>query len=127
MGDVVVYKLITVQDDAREQEDALTLSIPKRSFGDFIQGLLGEPRRIEREYNFNFLIDMNCLSNLDQIVMQRVTQQHVAQLIDFQARVFFENGTRKTLPSREGFLSFADSSTNRTIGISLSWIFLIQF
>jgi hypothetical protein len=118
---------ITIRGDDNSDERAVVLSIPRRSFGDFIQGLLGEPRRIERKYKFRFVVDLNNIANLDAVVMQRVTQQHQARLIDFQARIYFENGTRKTLPSREALLSFGDNSYVKTIGISIVWIFLIQF
>ncbi|HEY0331815.1 MAG TPA: hypothetical protein VGC77_22295 [Rhodopseudomonas sp.] len=59
--------------------------------------------------------------------MQRVNNQHTAQLIEFSAKIHFSSGAIKTLSTREAFLAFGDNSDNITTGVSLSWIFLIQF
>jgi hypothetical protein len=118
-------KLITI-DETSDEKEIITLNIRKHDFGDFLQNLLGEPRTTEKHYDASFVIDQNWISNLDSVVMQRV-RQNSAQLVDFRCRIFFESGAIRTLTSREAMLSFGDNSQDCSVGIQISWIFLIQF
>lgn len=123
----MVDELVTFDAGSENGEGAVTLNIRKKHFGEFIQSLLGEPRRVEKDYRFTFVIDLAWLANLDDVLMQRITQQHQARLIDFQSTVYFRNGMKKTVPSRDAFRTFADNSQAETTGVMLTWVFLVQF
>lgn len=106
--------------------EIVTLNIPRRDFGQFIQGLLGEPRTIERRYEHKFVIDQPWIQNLDAIIGQRCSQ-NVSKLIEITAKIRLESGVTKTLNSRAALFAFSDISDSPTDAIDISWVFLIQF
>lgn len=111
---------------AEPNKEIVTLNIPRRDFGEFIQGLLGEPRTIEKEYEIAFAIDPAWIQNLDSVIGQRCGQ-NVSKLIELQARVYLQSGVTKTINSRESLFTFSDVSNSPTVGIDITWVFLIQF
>lgn len=79
------------------------IAIPSdtRILGEFIAGLLGQRRSIERTfYDRRFEIDMNWLLNLDQIIAQRLAAQNTAKLVSFSAKFYFANGKVITLEAQ---------------------------
>ena len=77
-----------------------SISIPlndPRALGDFISGLLGQRRSIERRYDERrFEIDFDWLLNLDQIIAQRVSQ-NAPKLVSFSAVFYFKEGNILTV------------------------------
>jgi len=110
--------------------DAAGLMIPldNRAFGEFIAGLLGQPRLMERRFSDRrFEIDTNWLLNLDQIIEQRLISQNQAQLVSFSSRFYFANGKTITLEDHSAFRTFHDMSNELSVGVDLRWTFLIKF
>ncbi|WP_128925437.1 hypothetical protein [Bradyrhizobium guangxiense] len=74
-------------DDSSETVGALTIPLESRVLGEFISGLLGQSRSIERQFlDRRFEIDFNWLLNLDQIISQRLASQNQAKLVSFSAK-----------------------------------------
>lgn len=114
--------------NASGSDEGLLIPIPKRSLGQFISGLLGQRREINRSItDKNFLIDFNWISNLDEIIGQRVSSQNEGQLVDFSAKIFFDDGRVTSLTTRESFKSFRDFSSSLSVGVDITWHFLIAF
>jgi hypothetical protein len=74
-----------------------------------------------------FVINMNWLLNLDQIIDHRIAAQNAGQLIAFSARVFFDDGRITTLPDHDSFLAFRDLSQAISVGVDIKWTYLISF
>lgn len=113
---------------ANANEDGVLIPIPRRSLGEFISGLLGQRREISRSISTKqFLVDYNWIAGLDDIVTQRVSSQNEGQLVDFCARIFFDDGRVSSLTTQGALRSFRDLSSALSVGIEITWHFLILF
>jgi hypothetical protein len=109
------------------REVAIPIADPKQ-LGEFIAGLLGQRRSIDRRFDDRrFSIDFDWLTNLDDIIAQRLAAQNAAVLVSFAARIYFGNGKIVTLEDRDSFRTFRDTSSELSVGIDLRWNYLIQF
>jgi hypothetical protein len=113
---------------APDTSTEITIPLDTRVLGEFIADLLGQRRIIERTFaDRRFEIDMSWLTNLDQIIEQRLAAQNAGQLMSFSARIYFANGKIVILESQRAFRSFNDMSNELSIGVDLRWTYLIQF
>jgi len=111
-----------------QSPDGYLIQVPNRSLGDFITGLLGQPRSIEKSFpNKIYNIDVNWLLNLDDIIRQRIIAQNEGHLIDFSAKLYFDDGKLLLINSHEGFVTFRDMSRTVSVGADIIWTFLIKF
>ena len=106
----------------------LMIPMDNRVLGEFIAGLLGQSRLMERRFsNRRFEIDTNWLLNLDQIIDQRLASQNQAKLVSFSSRFYFANGKTITLEDHGAFRAFHDMSNELSVGVDLQWSYLIKF
>ena len=95
--------LLIPKNDSHSDDVVISFPVPKNSLGDFVTSLLGQKQSLERTYAVNFEIDHAWLMNLHEMIDQRVHQQARAQLTNFTAVVYFENGTKRTISTIESF------------------------
>jgi hypothetical protein len=112
--------------DNSSREIAIPLSDSKQ-LGEFIAGLLGQRRSIERHFDRRFDIDFDWLLNLNEVIAQRLAAQNDGVLVSFSARIYFGNGKIVTLEDQQAFRTFRDFSNELSVGVDLRWSYLIQF
>jgi hypothetical protein len=111
----------------RDGEGNLQIHIPERDFGEFIQGLLSQPRSIRRVWPNIFDIDFMFVRHLHELIKQRVQSQQVSNIVSFQASIYFLDGRVQTLTSWEAFDAFSDNSDSSTTKLELAWAYLVKF
>jgi hypothetical protein len=111
----------------QDDEGNLQIYIPKRDFGDFIQGLLSQPRSTGARWRRFFDVDQNFVKHLHELIRQRVQSQQIASLASFQASIFFLDGRVQTITSWEAFDSFNDNSDSVTTRLNIVWSYLVKF
>ena len=116
----------------QSDKDPPTQSFPipiaqTRELGEFIANLLGQRRRLSRQFDVCFVMDWPWVYNLDQLVVQRVEHQNEANLVDFSFKMFLENGRTTEITSRPDFLAFRDLSNSETVGAEILWTFIVKF
>jgi len=115
-------------DNQKQPANAIVIPLDNRVLGEFISGLLGQSRFMERQFlDRRFEIDLNWLRNLDQIIEQRLSSQNQAKLVSFSARFYFANGKVIIIEDHNAFLSFHDMSNELSTGVDLRWNYLIKF
>jgi hypothetical protein len=111
----------------RDGDGNLQIHIPERDFGEFIQGLLSQPRSIRRVWLRIFDVDFMFARHLNELLKQRVQSQQVSNMVSFQSSIHFLDGRVLTLTSWEAFDAFNDNSDSSTTKLELIWSYLVKF
>lgn len=120
-------QLVDEHEDQEGMDHAIMLPCSPEALGDFISKLLGQPQSIRKTIQGRFDIDFKWLDNAHHLLLQRISQQHSAKLIDFSAEIFFEDGLSRKLNSYEGFKSYHEPKPLNSEAIKLRWTYLINF
>lgn len=116
-------------ENNQDEEEEILLSFPvaKKDLGDFVSSLLGQQQALERTYPINFEIDHAWLINLNECIDQRISQQAECQLVNFNAVIYFDNGTKRSINSLESFRAYIETKPLISIGVKISWEYLVNF
>ena len=106
---------------------AVMLPCNPNDFGEFISGLLGKPQTIEKAFRGTFEISKNNIINTYHLIEQRIQQQNDAQLIQFTVKIFYNDDTSVLLNSLFDFEHYNEIRPLESIGVTLSWTYLIKF
>jgi hypothetical protein len=120
-------QLIEIQSDHTNRQTAVILPCGPEQFSQFISGLLGRPQELVGVRSGRFRIDREGALQLNALIVQRVFQQHGVHPLQFTARVAFDNGTSVLLNSIEDFTNFHEVRPVCSVGLTLTWSFLIHF
>lgn len=96
-------------------------------FRDFIAGLLGQPQTITRRLTGPYEVNRDDVENLYQLIDQRLTSQNDATLIQFAARIVYEDNSSVLLNSLYDFQTYNEVKPLCSVGLHLSWTYLIKF
>jgi hypothetical protein len=105
----------------------VVLPCPPDQFREFIAGLLGRPQTIEGILDGPFEVTKQDAENLYHLVDQRVSSQNEATLIQFTARVTYDDNSSVLLGSLQDFLSYNEVKPLKSSALHLSWTYLIKF
>src|SRR5579863_7872825 len=100
----------TVPSLAQVDDGNIQIHVPRAEFGEFIQGLLSQPRSLQRTETRFFDIDHNFIRHLNEVIKQRVQTQQHAQLVSFASSIYFSDSRIQTLSSWEALDTFVDNS-----------------
>jgi|ERR1700722_4829248 len=114
-------------DSRNTGENQIILSIPGPKFADFITGWLGKPQVINRVVVGTFVVTRDDLFGIHQLLNQRLSDQNEAALVQFQARIRYEDDLTIELSSIEDLAGYAEIKPAITDEISLTWVYLITF
>jgi hypothetical protein len=106
---------------------AIVLPCPPHEFAAFIASLLGRPQRISKVMHGVFDLGKTDLIQFYHLIDQRITQQNDATLVQFSADVLYQDGSSVLLDSLNAFETYNEIRPVASIGIILSWIYLVQF
>ncbi|MFI5159065.1 MAG: hypothetical protein ACHQF4_09380 [Sphingobacteriales bacterium] len=105
----------------------LTFPFDADQFKNFITGLLGRPQTITKYFHGNFTLFLTDLQNFHELIMQRVVQQNNGALIQFNAKIFYDDRSSVELGSYDELLSYNEVKPVISHGVELSWSFLLLF
>lgn len=105
----------------------IVLSCEPEDFAKFISSLLGKPQTITREFSGPFDISKPEIRNLHDLITQRVAQQNEGKLVQFTARVVYDDNSTVLHNSVEDFLHYNEVHPLVPRGLHLSWTFLVTF
>ena len=114
-------------EGSQDEEVHVTLPCTPDRFAEFIAGLLGRPQKITRRFRFLFHIAQNEVESLHYLLVQRITQQNQATLVQFVATVTFHDKSSVRMNSFDDFCNYNEVRPLRSSSLTLSWIFLIRF
>ncbi len=106
---------------------AVVLPCEPDHFRDFIAGLLGRPQTIERIIRGRFEVDRHNIENLYHLIDQRISSQNDATLIQFTARILFDDDSSVLLNSFFDFGAYNEVKPLVSQGVFLSWTYLVKF
>lgn len=105
----------------------VVLPCPPDQFRDFIAGLLGKAQTIEASVPGPFAVTKNDVENLFHLLNQRVSSQNEATLVQFTAKVIYDDNSSVLLNSIGDFLAYNEVKPLISIAAHLNWTYLIKF
>jgi hypothetical protein len=96
-------------------------------FRDFIAGLLGRPQTIERSIRGPFEVNKIDIENIHHLIEQRLSSQNEATLVQFTARIVYDDDSSVLLNSFFDFTSYNEVKPLRSVAAHLGWTWLVQF
>lgn len=120
------YNLNGNLEDSADQM-AVMLPCDQDKFSEFISGLLGKPQTIEKTFYGTFKISRQDIENIFHLVDQRISQQNEASLIQFNVRIMYHDNSSVLINSLEEFIAYTEVRPLRSIGVTLSWSYLMKF
>ncbi|WP_174907959.1 hypothetical protein [Burkholderia diffusa] len=109
-----------------ENQD-VNLPVTRKTLGDFISGLLGQPQTLEKKDEVAFTVDHAWLIHIVSLITQRVAQQNLAEPLTFEATIDYRGGLTRKVSTFPAFEHFSETQNVVCIGVKLDISLLIQF
>jgi hypothetical protein len=106
---------------------AIVLPCPPDQFREFIAGLLGRPQTISRYFVEPIEVGRADAENLYHLLEQRISSQNDATLVQFTARIVYDDDSSVLLNSFSDFAAYQEIKPLMSTGLHLSWTYLVQF
>jgi hypothetical protein len=120
--------MTTVKEEGwDEPKGELVLPLGEDQFTSFVASLLGKPQILRKSIKGVFHLKREDIANLFHLVDQRVKQQNAAQLIQFRVNVSYDDGSSVEVGSLLDFQQYNEVKPLRSVGVTLSWSYLIKF
>jgi len=110
-----------------EEKYGIMLPCAPDDFGRFISSLLGKPQTIEKSIRGVFCVSKDEISSTFHLVDQRIWQQNGGVLTQFTVKIFYDDDSSVFLNSIEDFHHYSEVRPLNSIGVTLSWTYLIKF
>lgn len=108
-------------------DKSLSVPVDKKTLGDFISGLLGQPQTLERVIDSAFSVDHQWLVHLCSLVIQRMNQQNAPEPLAFVATIGYQNGITRKITSLLAFNHFSETQNIVSSSIKINLAVLIHF
>jgi hypothetical protein len=108
-------------------EAAVILQCSSEDFRAFISGLLGRPQTISKNFRGAFDITADHVRDLHSLITQRVFQQNKASLIQFTAKIVFDDNSSVLLNALDEFMAYREIRPISSQQLHLTWSFLVEF
>ncbi|MGD1809256.1 hypothetical protein ACP6PL_28010 [Dapis sp. BLCC M126] len=106
---------------------SINLPINMEALKEFVASLLGKAESVEGYIESAFEIDFAGFEQLNYIIDDRITKQNQSVLIEFRAKLFFNDNS---LLSFSGIRNFQEYKERRNVictGFTFTWIYLVEF
>ena len=113
--------------EKKDHSGAISLPFDHDQFKDFIVSLLGKPQTITKRFEGSFSVDKSNLTDLYEIVCQRIFQQNDAKLIQFRTTIYYDDNSSTTLTGFEHLVHYNEKLPLISIAAHLTWQFLVKF
>lgn len=110
-----------------KMESSVVIPCSPEDFKSFISGLLGRPQTISKGIRGAFDIDPEHIQDINSLLTQRVQQQNKASLIQFTARIAFDDSSSVLLNSLEEFMTYREVRPIISTQLHVTWSFLVEF
>lgn len=104
----------------------IRLPVTRDKLANFVSGLLGSPKALEKKTILQFDIDLDWIIDVCHTIDQRV-KQNESSLIGFRSVIELSDGRRRTLSSLEDLASYREVNQIRSTAVSIDMHYLIQF
>ena len=118
---------VIFEDVPPDNAGYVRLPMSERGFYDFINGLLGEPQTIQGYITGSYIADIKYIRDIHCMINQRIQQQNKGTLIQFLAKIFYNDGSAITITGYDEFISYREIKQNSPVQLELTWVYLIQF
>ncbi|WP_296211121.1 hypothetical protein [Psychrobacter sp. UBA3480] len=115
-----------VQVRDKDQKE-LSLYLEDEHLGEFISSLLGQPQAISKSFNKPFKVDHSFFKHLLALIFQRLEQQNEFEMVDFVAKISFDDGVERKITSVESFNSYSETMSLISVRLFISISLLIKF
>jgi len=105
----------------------LALPFDNDQFKEFLIGLSGRPQKIERVIEGNFDISLSDIQNFHYLIEQRINQQNEGRLLQFRAKIGFDDNSSVELNSFEELETYNEIRPVISESVELSWDYLVLF
>ncbi|WP_139826218.1 hypothetical protein [Derxia lacustris] len=106
---------------------AVALPCTQEDFSSFIKSLLGKPQTISKGFYGHFELKHTDIANTHQLITQRIAQQNESHLLQFTARLIYDDNSSILLTSLHDFQTYSEVRPLIATQVHLSWQFLVTF
>lgn len=111
----------------RNEKGYVALPFNDVDFRDFVKSLLGSPQTISKAVHGTFDVTIDELTNVNDLLEQRIVQQNKAQLIQFTARIVFSDDSSVLLNNIEDLIAYNEIRPIYSTEVHLNWDYLVKF
>lgn len=108
-------------------DQSVSVPIDKKTLGQFISGLLGQPQSLSKEIEAPFVIDQSWLVHLCSLVLQRISQQNAPEPISFIVEIGYIGGLSRQISSLNAFEHFSETQNAICESVKIKISLLIHF
>ncbi len=108
-------------------EGKVVLPCSSEDFRNFISSLLGRPQTISKNFRGAFDITAEEVQDIHSLITQRVNQQNKASLVQFTAKIVFNDNSSVLLNSLDEFMTYREVRPISSQQLHLTWSFLVEF
>jgi len=109
------------------QKGYVALPYTDEQLSQFIKSLLGTPQTISKKIEGVFVIQLSDIQSFNDLICQRVAQQNQSKLLEVKSTIYFSDKSNITLNSYDDLISYYEIKPLLSIGIRITWSFLINF
>lgn len=110
-----------------KDQKELSLYLEDEHLGEFISSLLGQPQAISKSFYKPFKVDHSFFKHLLALIFQRLEQQNEFEMVDFVAKISFDDGIERKITSIESFNSYSETMSLISVRLFISISLLIKF
>lgn len=108
-------------------DQSVALPIDKKTLGEFISGLLGQPQSISKHFEEAFSADHQWFVHFFSLILQRIQQQNSPEPLSFQAKIFYKDELERKITSWQAFQHFSETQNIVSVGVQFNLALLIHF
>ncbi|NES05386.1 MAG: hypothetical protein F6K22_22735 [Okeania sp. SIO2F4] len=113
----------------QRKNSSISLDVNREAFKDFVVSLLGKPESVEGYVEGAFEINFGGFEQLNQIIDNRITKQNQSVLVEFRAKLFFNDNSSFSFSGVKSFQEYENKERRNLIctGFIFTWIYLVEF
>lgn len=108
-------------------ETAVALPVEKKTLGEFISGLLGQPQTLERKFEEPFAADHQWFMHFFSLILQRIQQQNAPEPLAFEAAIQYRDKVERKITSWQAFQHFSETQNIVSVAVKFNLALLIHF
>ncbi|NEP82014.1 MAG: hypothetical protein F6K39_30045 [Okeania sp. SIO3B3] len=108
-------------------KSSISLSVNREAFTEFVVSLLGKPESVEGYIEGAFEIDFGGFEQLNYIIDDRITKQNQSVLVEFRAKLFFNDNSSLSFSGVKSFQEYKERRNLICTGFIFTWVYLVEF
>ncbi|MGB3508749.1 MAG: hypothetical protein WBA93_05810 [Microcoleaceae cyanobacterium] len=111
----------------QRKKSSISLSVERDAFQEFVVSLLGKPESVEGYVEGAFEIDFGGFEQLNYIIDDRITKQNQSVLVEFRAKLFFNDNSSLSFSGINSFQEYKERRNLICTGFIFTWVYLVEF